>query len=247
MDAQHNALSESDSPNLLIPRPRAQAEAFAARIARDMPSRWRCALAPLIEIRFRAGPVDAGDADTLIFTSANGVAAYVAAGGAPGLPAVCVGEGTALAARAEGLTARVAGPDAAALIAALTTGRADGRRYLHVRGAHAAADVAGALRAAGRHANEVVLYDQAARSLPGDVIAALTDGGFAGVTLFSPRSARLLAEALSGPVLPPDCVRFCLSPAVAQAAGALGPGRIEIAADPSADSMLALLRKTAAR
>jgi len=247
MDAQHNALSESDSPNLLIPRPRAQAESFAARIARDMPGRWRCVLAPLIEIRFRAGPVDVGGTDTLIFTSANGVAAYVAAGGAPGLPAVCVGEGTARAARAEGLTAKVAGPDAAALIAALSTGRADGRRYLHVRGAHAAADVAGALRAAGHPASEVVLYDQVALALPDDVAAAASGGGIAGVTLFSPRSARLLADALSGPVLPPDCVRFCLSPAVARAAGALGPGRIEIAVDPSADSMLALLRKTGAR
>ncbi len=247
MDAQHNALSESDSPNLLIPRPRAQAEAFAARIAQDMPGRWQCILAPLIEIRFRSGPVDVGDADTLIFTSANGVAACAASGAVPDLPAICVGEGTARAARAAGLSTEVAGPDAAALIAALTTGRAGARRYLHIRGAHAAADVAGALRAAGHQASEVVLYDQVARALPDDVAAAAYGGGIAGVTLFSPRSARLLANALPGRVLPPASVRFCLSPAVARAAGALGPGTIEIAADPSADSMLALLRKTGAR
>ncbi|WP_233417114.1 uroporphyrinogen-III synthase [Halovulum marinum] len=247
MDAQHDAPSHGDKPGLLIPRPAAQANAFAARVAAALPGRWRCVVAPLIEIRFRKVEADADDADTLVFTSANGVAAWIAAGGRRDRPAICVGAATARAARAAGLAAEVAGPDAPGLIATLTARRPGAGRYLHLRGAHAAADVAGALRAAGHPAREVVIYDQTAVPLPGAVADGLTGGGFGGVTLFSPRSARLLEEALNRRPMDTAVRRFCLSPEVARAARPLGGGEIAVAAAPTAEAMLRLLAETAAR
>lgn len=211
-----------------------------------MPGRWDCVTAPLIEIRFRPGPVPLDGIDRLIFTSANGVEAFTAASEHRDLPAVCVGEGTAQAAQAIGLEAWIAGPDAQGMLRTLAA-EPRGPRSLHVRGAHAAADIAGQLTARGHPTAEVVLYDQVARPLPETIRRDLEVGRFGGVTLFSPRTARLLRKALEGGTLPAGSIVFCLSPAVATAASPGLGGRVLVANTPSASGMLALMRSAEAR
>ena len=246
MNAQPDASRHCDKPRLLIPRPARQAEAFAAQVEQAMPGRWDCVTAPLIEIRFRPGILPLDGIDRLLFTSANGVDAFAAASQRRDLPAICVGESTARAAQAIGLEARIAGPDAQGMLHTLTA-EPSGPRSLLVRGAHAAADIAGQLRSQGHPTVEAVLYDQVARPLPDDIRRDLMGGFFGGITLFSPRTARLLREALDGQTVPPECLVFCLSAAVAAAAsGGLG-GHLMVADTPSASGMLALMRVAEAR
>ncbi|KIT15396.1 uroporphyrinogen-III synthase [Jannaschia aquimarina] len=177
------------TPPVLLTRPLAQSEAFAARLGMD------CVISPLLEIVFTGR---APEAEALIATSANGVAAWIAAGGATGLPVWCVGPGTARAAREAGL--RVVGMSRNATY--LAEDMPDGQPPLtHVRGAHVATDLAGALRVRGMQVAEAVLYEAQARPLS-DAARTLARAGPVVVPVFSPRSARLLgnewpADALS--------------------------------------------------
>lgn len=145
-----------------------------------------------------------------------------------------------------GFSTTIAGPDARGLLSALTAER-PGPRSLHIRGTHAATDIAGKLTASGHPAKDVVLYDQVALPLPESVSRDLVEGRFAGITLFSPRSGRLLRKALKEQPLPAACMVFCISTAVAEAvADGLG-GTRAVAKTPSAIGMLTLMREFGAR
>ncbi|MEX2518885.1 MAG: uroporphyrinogen-III synthase, partial [Paracoccaceae bacterium] len=177
-------------PLILLTRPQAQSEAFAAEIAHDG---WRSLIWPVIEITpLLSAPPDLAGVDALIFTSARAVEALARFGAPPPLPAWCVGPATAAAARRAGLGPVIAAEgDGEALVAALAM--ADGR-LLHIRGRDASVDILGALRRAGRDAREVVAYAaEPGREPEARVGAAIAAGEAAGVALFSPRSAALLA------------------------------------------------------
>ena len=233
-------MAAQEIPALLIPRPAAQGRAFAAALARAAPGRWRPVLAPVMEIRPHPDAVPAaGPDDLLVFTSANAVAAWAAAGRG-GARAVCVGAATAAAARAAGLAAEALGPDAEALAAALAARTPQAGRVLHLRGAHAAADLAARLRAAGHRAEAHVVYDQAPVPLPAGVAADLAAGRIAALALFSPRSAGLLGAAVAPARIAPGTLAYCLSPAVAAAAARLDLP-VRTAGVPEAAAMIALL------
>jgi uroporphyrinogen-III synthase len=182
---------------LLLTRPRAQSEDFAAALAAALPGRFRPIVSPLVEIAPIEAEIDLDGIAALVFTSANGVAAF--ADRRPdirGLPAYCVGASTAAAARAAGLAARSAEGDAVALAALIRRDRPG--PLLHLRGAHAAAELATILSAEGLPAREAVLYEQ--RPLPASAEAeALGRAGHLDVlTAFSPRGARALARRGGG-------------------------------------------------
>ena len=155
-------------------------------------------VAPILRIERREGPLlgdaaDGGEGTVLAFTSANGVRAY-AEGGGGRRPAFCVGPLTAAAARAAGLPVAGVADGAVAPLAALLTAAAPAR-VLHVRGAHAAGDLTGRLAAAGIPAAPLILYEAVpATRLPEAAEGALRAG--ADVLLYSPRSARLLAQLM---------------------------------------------------
>ncbi|NNU79261.1 uroporphyrinogen-III synthase [Halovulum dunhuangense] len=234
MSAQH-----APRPRLLIPRPAGQAEAFAETVEAEFPGRFEIVAVPLMEIRFRDAPPDMAGVTDLVFSSANGVAGFLRLSAIRGLRAHCVGPATTGAALEAGFRAAMAGASAAELTARLSALPADpGRRFLHLRGAHAAADLAGALRAAGHDAAEAVIYDQVAVPLADEVVHGLRDGLFDTVMLFSPRSARLLAEAAGAAGIPRATRLLCISDAVAR----VFPGHAcAVAARPDAAAMLALL------
>ena len=175
---------------VLVTRPQPDADRTAAllRAAGHAPL-----VHPLMRTLARPGALaEAAPADALAFTSANGVRAYVAAGGAP-LPTYAVGEASGAEARALGLpVAGVAGGDVASL--ARLIGGARPGRVLHPSGAQAAGDLAGALGTAGIACQHVVLYEAIAEdALPTDAAAAVRSGP-EWVLLHSPRSARLLTR-----------------------------------------------------
>jgi len=139
-----------------------------------------------------AGALPEGPFDGLIFTSRNGVRAYVALGGVP-LPCYCVGPGTAAEARAAGLEATSADGDAVALEALIRADRPEGR-WLHVHGEHVRADLAGRLTAAGIAVTGLAAYAQKAQPLSDAARAALAGAAPVIAPVFSPRSAKLLAQ-----------------------------------------------------
>ncbi|MEM9640623.1 MAG: uroporphyrinogen-III synthase [Pseudomonadota bacterium] len=218
---------------ILVPRPAAAGARFAQAVEQAMPERWECVLAPILEIRLR--PLTHMSAGGVVFTSANGVAAWSAAQNTCGR-AYCVGPQTTRAATTAGFDAREYGSTAQDLAAAM---RAEPpARLVHVRGAHVRGDLAGALRAAGHQVDEVIGYDQNPVPLPTPVLTDLGSGAFSAVTLFSPRSARLLVEA--APNLHRQTRLLCLSDAVAAATGR-APGQCIVAPQPNRAGMLSAL------
>jgi uroporphyrinogen-III synthase len=117
--------------------------------------------------------------------------------GLAGLPAYCVGDRTAEAARAAGLVPVSAGGDAADLLDLLLRHRPEGPG-LHLRGRHVAADLDGALTSAGIDTHSVIAYDQTPRPLSPEALACLAWPGRVVLPVYSPRSARILAAETTG-------------------------------------------------
>lgn len=197
---------------VLLTRPRAASERFAAEIAeRGLPA--AVVIAPLMEIVPLAATAEAAGADGVIFTSANAIGL---AGPGRGRPAWCVGARTADVARAAGYDAICAGGCADALVARMTELRPSGR-IVHLHGRHQRGDVAGRLTAAGLEVVSCPIYDQKALR-PSRTFFDALDLSPLVVPLFSPRSAALFVEA-AGERWHPGARGLCvaLSEAVRQA------------------------------
>ncbi|MCC1491208.1 uroporphyrinogen-III synthase [Cognatishimia sp. F0-27] len=226
-------------PILLMTRPPDQAAAFVRTVTCDAEAPdCETLYAPLFEIVPKGDLPELGQFDHLIFTSGNGVAAFADALGAvapPAIPAWCVGDATAAAARALGLEARSAKGDADRLVKTMRDAGVTGRG-LHLRGHHARGNVAGRLTAAGLPTDDVVIYDQRARPLTSEACAALDGTRPVVLPIFSPRSARLLAERTTRAPL----LVVAMSDSVAKAAAALHMTEISVARRPNAQEMRAL-------
>ncbi len=176
-------------PTLLITRPEPEASRMAERLRATWPG-VAVLVSPLMQIAFRGKLPEMTGRETLIFTSRNGVEGFCRLTPRRDLPAYAVGEATAEAARAHGFDAIAAEGDAPSLLALIEREGVTGP-FLHPRGEHVAADIAGALRARGLKTAEVVVYAQEAQPL--SAAARDTLGGDAPVILplMSPRSGRL--------------------------------------------------------
>lgn len=225
---------------LILTRPKAQSETFAAEVAHRLPGRFTPLVAPLLEIAFTPRPLDLGGVGFLLFTSANGVEAFAAASPDRSLPALCVGAMTAAAAGNLGFEARSAAGDVAALtdLAASLWRKGDGA-MLHVRGRHAAGDLIGALSARGVPAGSVELYDQVRRPLSDEARAVIARGEAVVVPLFSPRTARLFAAA----TVDLDLSRATVVALSEAAAAPLAGGRRLVATTPGREGMLDALAR----
>ncbi|HMQ95013.1 MAG TPA: uroporphyrinogen-III synthase [Amaricoccus sp.] len=228
---------------LLLTRPEAQSAEFAAALEVALPGRFRVVAAPMIEIVALPGTPDLVGVGGLLFTSANGVAQFADRIARRDLPAYCVGAMTAAAARAAGFEAASAGGDVAALAALVAARRRPGGgALLHVRGRHAAGDLAGRLAAAGFEVRAAEIYDQRQR-VPGDEALALLQGaGAEAVAVFSPRSARILAQAArDGGWHLAGTTSVALSAAADAGLGEAGFARRMVAATPTREGMIAAL------
>jgi len=239
----------AEPETLILTRPLPQSEAFAAALAREMPGRFAVLVAPLIAIAPVPGTIDLAGLQGILFSSANGVEQFATRTPARDLPAYCVGDMTAAAARAAGFAARSADGDvddlAAMVIAAYRPGAG---AFLHVRGRHAAGDLVGRLAAAGVPARAAEIYDQAPRPIEGRARALLAAGEPAAVALFSPRSARLFAAQARAEGWPLGAATaVSLSRAADVALDGLGFGRRLVAPTPGRAGMLLALASVPGR
>ena len=234
-------MTGNPAPTVLLTRPRAQAEAYAAELRHALGAGVRVAISPLIEIAHLSPAPDLTGIGTLLFTSVNGVEAFSALTPRRDIPALCVGEKTAARAAALGFRASAAGGDADSLIAlALARGRGG---LLYPRGEEVARDLAAPLREAGRDLRELVVYRQRPRALDPTARALIDAGEPLLLPLFSPRSARLFLTEAEGADLS-RVIAICLSENVAAALPENRFGALSTAARPTA---AAVTREIAAR
>jgi uroporphyrinogen-III synthase len=223
-------------PPFLLTRPNAQGDRFADALRARFGPDLRIVTSPLM-VRHDLTPALPDDVAGLIFTSETGVAALGRLRPAEGLPAWCVGDRTAQAARQAGYEARSAAGDATALVA-LILAEAPPGPLLHARGEDSRGAVAERLTAAGIPTTEALVYAQRPKPLTAEARRLLEGADAVILPLFSPRTALLLAaELAAGPALAPLWI-VALSPAVAEAAAPLAPARHAVAATPDAVALL---------
>lgn len=237
-------------PRVIVTRPEPDALAFA----RDAAAAGLAPIvSPVLEIVNRRARIDLQGVGAVAFTSANGVRAFASA--APdtrSLPVFAVGELTASAASAAGFSAiGAAEGDVASLAAKIGLAvkeRAFAGAVLHISGSDRSGDLVGCLERQGISARHAVLYDaMPIRSMAGQAEEALRATPPAEwVALFSPRSAQVfLEQARAAKVVHrlAGVRAACLSPAVAEAAGAARFAAVEIAGSRSGAAVLALMTR----
>lgn len=226
---------------VLITRPEPQASRFAQMLAAAEP-RARALIAPLMRTEDLTPPLPAGDFAALLLSSEPGALAAGRLG--PGLPrlAHCVGPRTAEVAAAQGLTPGLVAPTAEALADALLAAPNEGP-LLWLRGVDHRPVLPARLRAAGRAYVDLVVYRQAECPLSPAAQALLAQPGPRIVTLFSPRSAVLLAAAL-----PPATLQGLQAVAISALAAEALPEPLRsqalIAETPDAEGMLSAIRRS---
>src|ERR1700722_112608 len=165
------------TPRALITRPRAEAEALAALLARGG---MGAVLEPMIEIFERRAPrlVLVG-VQAILCTSANGVRSLARASTERGVPVFAVGDATAREARAAGF-GEVASAGGAVEDLARLVGRrlcpSDGR-LLHAAGGGGAGALAGLLGAEGFMFERVILDEARASHVLSVATVRMIDGG----------------------------------------------------------------------
>ena len=214
-------MSSATQPVLLLTRPWADSQRFAAMLPE-----WRAVISPILRIvavEHDGAPLH--DAPGLVFTSAHAVAS---AGPGRGRLALCVGGHTARVARAAGFDVREGNGFAEGLLPLI---EAAGVPLIHPHGRHLARELP---------VRGMVVYDQEPVPLNDQAQALLAGEAPVVLPLFSPRSARLVADAARG-------ARAPLWPvAISAAAWAAwdGPAAGHVLADhPGAAAMAAAIRR----
>lgn len=187
-------------PRLLITRPEPEASRFAEDLRVAHPGA-EVITSPLMRIVYNGTLPAIIPGEALIFTSRHGVAGFCRLSPRRDLPAYAVGAATAAEAREQGFDTTAAEGDATSLLARIASDKTSGP-FLHPRGAHVAADIAGALRSAGHTARDTVVYSQQAQPLTTAARAALDGQDPVILPLMSPRSAVLFFEAAGNPRAP---------------------------------------------
>ena len=229
---------------LLLTRPKAQSRALAQNIETEFPDKASCLISPLMAIVPTGEIPDTSKFQAVLFTSVNGVQAFADLGGVTNSKCYCVGERTMKAAQAAGMEAISANGAAAELIALVSKDlNPNDGSVLHIRGEHAAGDVAEKLTARGFMVEQAVLYCQEDCDLTQKAQQALSRGEVQGLPLYSPLTARYFAEIMAkNPSWPThNLTALCISQNVAAELRNLTLGRVEIAAEPNGAAMLALI------
>lgn len=184
-------------PTLLLTRPLAASQRFAAMIKDRMGDRLAVCMSPVMEIQARPDPIDFGDAKGLIFTSIYGAQVASAATARRDLPVFCVGRATCQVAMEAGWDAVVAGHNAESLIEGIVALAPQGP-LLHLRGNHSIGEVAARLSAAHIPTLERVVYDQVLTDLDDAANALFLGEAPVIVPLFSQRSAVQFGHQVEG-------------------------------------------------
>lgn len=211
-------------PPLLLTRP----EADSRRFQQMLPG-WPVVISPIL--RIEPVPHDGqalARAPGLVFTSAHAVAA---AGPGRGRPAICVGAHTGAVARAAGFDVTEGQGTATSILPLIAAASVP---LIHPHGRHLARE----LPVPG-----MVVYDQVPQPLTAEAEALLTGQAPVILPVFSPRSARLVADAAAAARAPLWLVAIS---AAADGAFTTPAARRAVADAPSAEGMAAAIRRLAA-
>ena len=229
---------------ILVTRPLQDAVVTAAQLrARG----HEVLISPLLTISVHAGPmIDLLGIQAILATSANGVRTLSARISARDIPLFAVGPQTADEARAAGFsTVRESNRAAEALAEAVSQWTTpDKGALLHASGTDGAGRLAGLLADKGFDVRTETLYAVSPAPLSQQALDAISAGTLDAVLLYSPRSARLFRDAVTGAHLA-DAARksiaICISPATAEALVPLVFAETRVAASPNQDALLACL------
>ncbi len=229
---------------ILITRPAAQSVKTEIRIKA---AGFTSFLAPLLDIAPVDWTVPELQPQAVLVTSANAVTAMAGSSLPRDIPVYAVGDRTAEQAVLAGFTqVESAAGDARALLELVSRRCNNGLgALLYLTGEAVAGNLAAQLNNAGFWVETRIVYRASAtEALPDHVKQALLAGEITGVMLYSPRSAAIFSRLL-GTIPATIQVRaqlslFCLSEAIAQAAGS-GWRRVTISPKPDEDSLIEIL------
>lgn len=221
---------------VLVTRPLAEGEAFAATLIARFGASLRPVLAPLLAPRNLNPDLPRLDHAAVVFTSAQAVTAALPFKAQLPTLAWCVGRRTADAAQAAGFQARSPDGDAEALLAAIAADPPQGR-ILYLRGVDTAANILERLTNLRFLADEAVVYVQEPQDLTAEAVTLLQGTNDVIVPLFSPRTARLFRAALPVETRAPLHVA-AISVKAAEALGDLPCSTLQIASHPDGPAML---------
>lgn len=181
-------------PTIVLTRPKAQSAAFADALVAARGVALPILIAPLMRID-PVTPPDFGKPDHIIFTSVNGVDQAKELGVPISTTAWCVGDQTAQAAACYGFEVHNAKGNSDDLVTLMTAAKPRGQ-IVHFHGAHVAGRIAERLTDAGLTCEGRVVYAQVDENPPDALRAAFDQTAHLIVPVFSPRSAKLLAQTL---------------------------------------------------
>ena len=223
----------------------------AAPLARALQQRGiEPLLQPLLEIMPVAGAARRlGDAlagaQALLFTSANGARAFIAASPRRELPVFAVGDASAAVARIAGFRSVASAGGDVTDLARLVAARLAPQHgpLVHAAGSAVAGDLAALLP--GFTLRRATLYEaKTADTLAPETVAALQRGEVALALFFSPRTAATFVSLAAAQSLDDACrvvTAIGLSAAVAAPLGTLPWRALRIAAAPTQQNLLAAL------
>ena len=230
--------TQSQAPSLLLTRPEAQSQRFAAEVQKRFGS-MAVVISPLMAPSFLLPDLQGRRYSGLVLTSETGVEAArrISAMG-QSLPelAYCVGDQTALAARQAGFDARSSRGNSADLTTLILREKPPGP-LLHIRGADVRGDIAETVTKGGIETQSVIGYTQEPHPLSEQALGLLGQNTPVIVPIFSPRSGQLLVDAVQGGCESPLWIA-AISPAAADIVAQLAPVRLVVATAPDANSML---------
>jgi uroporphyrinogen-III synthase len=232
-------MPDNAAPLILLTRPRAASERFAASLRAAIGGSLRIVCAPLMEIRPIPPLPDLAGVGGVIFTSEVAVRLMAEAPVPEGLVAWCVGDRTCAAAHSVGFDARSAGGTADDLVRTILAARPAGT-LLHLHGLHTRGDVAGRVRHGGLPVTAQAIYRQDAAPVPDAFSAALAQEGVILAPLFSPRSARLFVQAADGN-RPPKATLVAISGAVRDALPSDWQAACRVAPEPNGAAIITTL------
>ncbi|MFT4716686.1 MAG: uroporphyrinogen-III synthase [Paracoccaceae bacterium] len=209
-------MAYNPSIEILLIRPKAQSSDYAVELAQILPRRVVIHQSPLLEIAALDTPIDLLNVHHLLFTSINAVQAFTKLSDQRTIPALCVGDSTAIAAERSGMKVISAGGSALELLdLAIKTGNSLSGHFLYLRGVHVAKNITKDALAAGLEIRETTIYDQKMAGLDERAKRMLTGTQTTLVPFFSARSAEIFSDQTRDLSLRNN-VAVCISKNVAQ-------------------------------
>ncbi len=234
----------SKSPCIWLTRPLTDSTALAEALAKHG---IESIIAPVMQIESVVSPTSSQKPDALLLTSRHAAHALL---DLPrdwrALPVFAVGAATAEAARAASFTSIREGNDGVlALLPQIAAHVPAGSRVLYLAGDEVSADVVTLLGAREILVEQVTVYRAvAAASLPDALVAALARERVTGAVFFSTRSAQLAITLMTQHGITKSAAHldtYCLSLAVAQAAGGLAWRGLHACHQPTVAAMVELV------